>query len=313
MPAFLKPLWAASLALVLGAPLGALANTAQDTPPGYDAGCNCYRNVPYGPVVWFEPTTKKVTRQVMDIYVPQGTPPAAGWPVAYYGHPNGMNHFIRRESTPGSRWAELVQPLLDAGYMVVSYEFRHPVVNYEEGKPAPRYDIQRAINTFTANYAQTLNADPANSFITGNSRGGGLGLLTALTGNFTGGTQIRAVWISQAQTSFDCDEAADTFVLPAERLLFLARCKAVPGAGSALRSVRAGAPPVVATYQNAFRKELVHAYEADLHFPDFGWQLCLRYQAQAQSESNRCQPVDNVAPAAAWSGAVAFFDSHRSQ
>lgn len=303
----LTPLWLAAALLALAAPAATRAATAQDTPPGYDAACHCHRNVPYGSAVWWEPTTRKITRQVMDIHLPDGTPPAGGWPVAYYGHPNGSSHFIAHDPAPGSRWSMLVRPLLEAGYVVVSYEFRHPVVNYIEGRPAPRYDIQRAINTFATRYAPSLGADPSNSFITGNSRGGGLGLLTALTGKFTGDTRIRGVWVAQAQTSFDCEEAADTFILAEDRPAFLAQCRAVPGAGSALREVGGDAPPVMATYEGVFRKELVHADEVDLHYADFGWQLCLRYLAQG--EQSRCRTQDQVPQARMWSGMVSFMNA----
>lgn len=313
MQAFIKPLMrvaSAALALAALTAPAVQANTTQDTPPNWDDHCRCYRQVSYGPTSWYEPTTRKMARQVMDIFVPPGTPPAGGWPVAYYGHPNGSTHFIAMDTNPDSKWSTLVRPLLEQGYVVVSYEFRHPVVNYVEGQPVPRYDIQRAINTFATRYAATLNADVSNSFIFGRSRGGGLGLLTALTGKFNGGTQIRALWLAQAQTSFDCNEAAETFVLPEERDEFLASCQSVPGAGSALKAVRAGSPPVVALYEQAFRKELVHAEEADLHFPDFGWQLCLRYQARG--ESNHCHAADMVPPEQAWNGMAAYFNAHRA-
>jgi acetyl esterase/lipase len=308
---FIKPLRVASAALALAAlitPLTTSAQTAQDVPPNWDEHCRCYRHVSYGPVSWYEPTTRKVARQEMDIFMPPGTPPATGWPVAYYGHPNGSTNFIAMDTKAGSKWSTLVRPLLEQGFIVVSYEFRHPVVNYVEGEPVPRYDIQRAINNFATKYAAPLGADPTNSFIFGRSRGGGLGLLTALTGKFNGGTQIRALWLAQAQTSFDCNEAAETFVLPEEHAEFLASCQSVPGAGSSLKAVRAGSPPVVALYERAFRKELVHAEEADLHFPDFGWQLCLRYQARG--ESSQCQAADMVPPEQSWNGMAQYFSTH---
>jgi acetyl esterase/lipase len=317
-----KPLWVAVASLALlspaisqantGANIGThtAGNTAQETPPGYDANCNCYRNVRYGSINWYEPTTRRMASQVMDIFMPQGTPPANGWPILYYGHPNGMNHFIAKDTNPESKYGLLVKPLLDAGYIVVAYEFRHPVVNYVAGKPAPRYDIQRAINFFANNHAVSLNADPSNSFIAGRSRGGGLGVLTALTGNFTGGTQVRAAWVYQAQTSFSCQENADTFILENERAAFLATCSEVPGAGSALQSVKPNSPPVVASYDKAFRKELVHADEADIHFPDFGWQLCLRYAAQG--ESGQCTPMENVPKLNAWTGMIDYFHAHKA-
>ena len=235
---------AAALAIAALPPAAQAATqrAADGAPPGYNAACNCYRAVPYGSVSWFEPTTKKIAHQVMDIWMPStGT---GSHPIVYYGHPNGTTQFIANDTRPDSLWSRLVKPLTDQGFIVVSYEFRHPVVNYVEGKPAPRYDIQKAINAFALNYAEVLGADPANSFVSGQSRGGGLGILTALTGTLTGGTQVQALWTYQAQTTFNCDESAKDFVIEGDREIFLAECVAVPNAGSAMRAVTAAAPPI---------------------------------------------------------------------
>ena len=285
----------------------AAQHMADGTPPGYNADCNCYRAVPYGSVTWFEPTTKKLAHQVMDIWMPAtGTGPR---PIVYYGHPNGTSQFIANDTRPGSLWSRLVKPLTDQGFIVVSYEFRHPVVNYVEGKPAPRYDIQKAINAFVVNYAAVLGADPANSFVSGQSRGGGLGILTALTGKLTGGTQVQALWTYQAQTTFNCEESATDFVLESDRDLFLGACVAVPNAGSAMRAVTASAPPTVVGYDRPFHKELVPASEVDVHYPDFGWKLCRHYAAQGNGAS--CQAVESLAEADAWSGMADYFTAHR--
>ncbi len=206
-------------------------------------------------------------------------------------------------------WSRLVKPLTDQGFIVVSYEFRHPVVNYVEGKPAPRYDIQKAINAFVANYAAVLDADPSNSFISGQSRGGGLGILTALTGKLTGGTQVQALWTYQAQTTFNCEESATDFVLASDRDAFLGACVAVPNAGSAMRAVTASAPPTVVGYDRAFHKELVPASEVDVHYPDFGWKLCRHYAAHGNGAS--CQAVESLPEASAWAGMADYFTAHR--
>jgi len=308
-PAQLKPLAAALFAASL-APLAtpAQAETVQGTPPGYNANCNCYRNVEYGSTTWFEPTTRKFAKQVMDIWMPANITRPEGAPIVYYGHPNGVGHYIAMDTAPGSLWSRLVKPLTDRGYIVVSYEFRHPVVNHVEGKPVPRYDIQRAINYFTTNFASTLVADPANSFIAGQSRGAGLGLLTALTGAFTGSTKVQGVWTYQAQTSFNCNEMAKTYVIESERSAFLAECVQVDGAGSALQAVSPSSPPIVARYDRAFHKVLVPASQVDVHYPDFGWQLCKRYGIQGLAA--QCTPVENVTQAGAWTGMATFFDEH---
>ncbi|MGM9488350.1 hypothetical protein [Ideonella sp. YS5] len=305
----LKPIAAALFAASL-APLATPAHavTADATPPGYNANCNCYRNVAYGTTTWYEPTTRKYAKQVMDIWMPANITRAEGAPIVYYGHPNGVGNYIAMDTAPGSLWSRLVKPLTDRGYIVVSYEFRHPVVNYVAGNPVPRYDIQKAINFFTNNYASTLVADPANSFIAGQSRGAGLGLLTALTGAFTGSTKVQGIWTYQAQTSFNCNEMAKTYVIQSDRDAFLSQCVQVDGAGSSLQSVSPSSPPVVTRYERAFHKVLVPASEVDVHYPDFGWQLCKRYGVQGLSA--QCSPVENVSDADAWIGMADYFDQH---
>lgn len=282
---------------------------ATGTPPGYNATCRCYRNVSYGSVTWLEPTTRKFARQEMDIWMPDAAVHTGLRPVVYYGHANAATHTIAYDKAPESMYSRFVKPLTDAGYIVVSYEFRHPVVNYVSGLKAPRLDIQKAINYFVANHAAALKADPTNTFITGRSRGGGLGLLTALTGKFSGGTTVRAVRTFQAQTTFDCQESARTFVIESDRDAFLAECTAVPGAGSSLQSVTSAAPPVYVGYDRPFRHQLVPASEVDVHHPDFGLALCDRYnvtEAPAQ-----CVPVEAVAELDEWKGVVDYFNAYR--
>lgn len=293
-------------ALPLASQAGA-QRAADGTPPGYNAACHCYRGVPYGSATWFEPTTRKIARQVMDIWMPSNG--GAPRPIVYYGHPNGTSQFIANDTRPESLWSRLVKPLTDQGFIVVSYEFRHPVVNYVEGQPAPRYDIQKAINAFVLNYAAVLGADPSNSFISGQSRGGGLGLLTALAGRLTGGTRVQALWTNQAQTTFNCEESATDFVLPSDRDAFLAGCVAVPNAGSAMRAVTGVAPPTVVGYDRPFHKELVPASEVDVHYPDFGWKLCRHYASQGNGAS--CLAVESLAEADAWAGMADYFTAHR--
>jgi acetyl esterase/lipase len=301
-----KSLWSTAVLLAAGfAPVESNA-AVESVPPGYNSNCNCYRNVPYGNTTWFEPTTRKWAKQVMDVWMPDTATSSA--PVVYYGHPNGATNFIAYDTTAGSQWSRLIKPLTDRGYIVVSYEFRHPVVNYVSGSPAPRYDIQKAINAFTDQFAASLGADPSNSFISGQSRGGGLGLLTGLTGAFTGNTVVRAMWTYQAQTSFNCTEMSNTYVIESDRAAFMAECVSVPGAGSALKSVSASAPPVYAAYDRPFHKQLVPADAVDVHYPDFGWQLCRRYGSQGLTA--QCTPAESVGIADAWVGMVDYFTAH---
>lgn len=301
--------WTAALAVATTAAWWASPARAAGVPPGYDPACHCHRNVTYGIVSWLEPTTGQVARQVMDIFLP--APGTAGpHPVVFYGHPNGVDHVIAADDRPGSRWSQLVQPLVARGYIVVSYEFRHPVVNHTAGQPAPGQDIRRAIDSFAGRWADALGADVRNTFVTGRSRGAGLGLLTALRGGFRHGTRVRGVWAFEAQTTFECEEAANALVLPDERAAFLAECTAVPAPGSSLQAVSADAPPAVVLYDRPFRRELVRAEEVDIHFPDFGLLLCQRYAAMGVAR--RCDARESVDKDAAWEGLGDRLDAWRA-
>lgn len=308
MPLISKSLWATAAVFAAGfapIPSQALMQAESTVPPGYNASCNCYRNVPYGSTTWIEPTTRKLAKQAMDVWMPpQGF--SGPRPIVYYGHPNGTGNYIAKDITAGSLYSRVVKPLTDQGFIVVSYEFRHPVVNYVAGSPTPRFDIQKAINTFVKNHAVALNADPTNSFISGQSRGGGLGILTALTGKLTG-TTVRAIWTYQAQTTFNCNEMANTFVIESERAAFMTQCTAVPDAGSSLQAVTPSAPPIYAAYDRPFRMVQVHASEVDVHYPDFGYQLCRRYQTEG---TGQCEAAPSVSGDTAWSGMANFFTAH---
>ena len=247
-PGAVRALTSAVLSLLVAVLSTAVAPGAAAAAPGLqgpgqaagdEPGCRCHRNLPYGPVSWQEPTTGRQARQEMDVWMPDRARWPGPHPVVYFGHANGADHVITYSKAPDSMWSRFVKPLNDAGYIVVSYEFRHPVVNNVPGRKPPGKDIEKAINYFVGTYGAALNADPSNSYITGRSRGGGLGLLTALTGRFTGGTVIRAIRAFQAQTTYDCREAADLFVIPSQRDDFVSDCQDVPGAGSALQSVNA--------------------------------------------------------------------------
>jgi hypothetical protein len=65
---------------------------------------------------------------------------------------------------------------------------------------------------------------------------------------------------------------------------------------------------MVAGYERAFRKQLVPASEVDVHYPDFGWQLCVRYGVQGASA--QCQPNEVVDKANAWTGMADYFTAY---
>ena len=51
------------------------------------------------------------------------------------------------------------------------------------------------------------------------------------------------------------------------------------------------------------------ASEIDIHFPDFGWRLCERFDAERVAAS--CDAAPNVGLDDAWVGVPEYFNSHR--
>lgn len=277
----------------------------------FDAACNCYRNVPYGGTSWKEPTLdNRVVSQVMDVWLPTTLPvPGELRPVAFYGHANGSDHVIEKGS---QGYALIVSQFLAKGYVFVSYEFRHPVTNARPGV-TPRLDIQKAIEFFATDVAPdaAVKADPNNTFILGRSRGGGLGILTGLSAEWNvPGITVRAMMGAEAQTTYNCAQIGNTFVIKAERQAFIQSCWLTTprDAGSALSSVTASAPPVLTRYSAAFFNKPVPAAQYDVHHPDQGLELCDVY---ASTTPASCQAEDRVIPDNFWLGVVDFFESKR--
>lgn len=295
---------------------GAASVGAATLAPRFDPVCNCYRDVPYGSATWVEPTCEAALgcdnpnfRQVMDIFLP--TTPATGpRPVVFWGHSNGYNHRIAYSKRRGSEYMTLVKPVIDAGYIFVSYEFRHPVINQDEPGAPIKTDIRDAINRFSSGYARRLSADMGNTFISGRSRGAGLGLLTALTNDFAPGITVRAVWGAQAQSTFDCQQMSDLFITDTTAPLFALLCAVTlpRGAGSSLDEVRVDSPPVFTVFDEGFFRRKVPVTEFGEHHPDFGLALCRAYTAVGNTA---CGAVDQVAPESFYRGMVQFFNGYR--
>lgn len=312
------------LALALSAflHLGATA-----TPPGYDSECNCYRNVPYGTAQWQEPTlppSDPPRTQVLDIWLPKAgsTPP---YPVVFWGHPNGKTHTIAHNpNNPDSTYSRLIKQAINAGALFVSYEFRHPVINAPttasptSGLSPLHFDIRTAIDAFLTTWGPELQADASNVFVTGASRGAGLGVWTSLHGGFTSGAQVRAVWAYNPQTTFQCPETADLFIIPAsvdggvERDAFLAReeCQVAGQFGSSIQTAgpQTTSPPMQVRYDGAFFGTPVTNAQFLIHHPDYGLALCSAY---AQAGSEACIAKDLIEDSKAWSGMMTYFAQFR--
>lgn len=296
---------------------GAASVGAATLAPRFDPVCNCYRDVPYGTASWVEPACEPALgcddpnfRQVMDIFVP--TTPATGpRPVVFWGHSSGYNHRIAYTRLPGTEYMTLVKPVLDAGYIFVSYEFRHPVINKDEPGAPIRTDIRDAINRFASTYARRLSADMGNTFISGRSRGAGLGLLTALTNDFVPGVTVRGIWGAQAQSTFDCQQMSELFIVEGGQPLFALQCAvAVPrGAGSSLDAVLATSPPVRTVYDGTFFRRKVSPLDFGEHHPDYGLALCSAYAAAGNGSA--CGAVDQVPSLDFYQGMVPFFNGLR--
>lgn len=290
----------------------ALALPAFATPPGYDAECQCYRNVEYAPGTFAEPTRGgELLAYVYDIWPPTGpqlSEPRPLLPVVFWGHANGTTHSIAYSNSPNSTYQRLVKPLRQRGFIFVAYEFRHPAVNDPYAIVVNDRDPQTAINHFFVTYGADLNADPANVFLAGVSRGGGMAIWTGLDGVFSPGIDIRAVWAYNAQTAFRCTELAQRYIIPADWSVFFSRpdCNQNTGLPSSVNTAtpQMTSPPLVARYEGLFIGVPVPEAAFGVHHPDFGLSICVAY---GMNGTEPCTPMENIATVNAWDGMPAFF------
>jgi len=263
--------------------------------------CQCYRNVPWGAVQWFEPEVQKVLTQDLDFFpVSREQEPT---PVIVYAHAAMTTKFIG--PTQGA-YLTLVQPARAAGMSFVSIEYRHPVKD-DYIIPVPQDDITSAMR-WIHEHAAALHLDTQNVFLMGHSRGT-LALWTALRYQTDPQVRVNAVFGYNAQTTYRGEEMAERFLIESDRDAFVADFDARHPQhelfGSALAESGVANPPIRLHYEDPFYRTLVPASVFTEHHPDFGLAMC---SAPAlQTPSAPCTAVDRIPRDQAYDGVVDFF------
>lgn len=188
-----------------------------------------HTNIKWGPEVWKEPTRNcKGSRQQFDFWpaVPlDQAAPDATFPTIVYFHANKANHHWE----PGSYMdVQLAQVAHANGYHFISMDFRHPVADqylagYPVGTPVPHQDIKSALSALRSN-APKMKIDVNRMYAFGHSRGT-LALWQALQPGSE--NLVKAVVGYQAQTTYQCRQFADLFMVPGNATeQDVAECKA---------------------------------------------------------------------------------------
>jgi hypothetical protein len=158
--------------------------------------------------------------------------PGTARPVIIWSHPGGLTEkFPFKASTnpadnPYANTTEfqsVLVPAMQAGYALVSIEFRHPVSSYYDASMPPgNTDVRDAVQYVRAN-AALLHIDPNNMFLVGQSRGS-LNMLWGIHDDASdpgdprpwraASSKVNAIWDYQAQTCYDEDPVESTFLLP---------------------------------------------------------------------------------------------------
>lgn len=177
-----------------------------------------HTNIVWGPERWKEPTRNcKGSRQVLDFWpalpLDQAAPEAL-FPTIVYFHPNGVNHHWEPESPLHTQLAQVAH---DNGFHFISVEFRHPVpdqylAGYPAGTPVPHTDVKAVLTTLRTK-ATTLKIDVNRMYAFGHSRGT-LALWQAVQSDSAG--LVKAVVGYQAQTTYQCQQFADLFMVPSK-------------------------------------------------------------------------------------------------
>lgn len=147
--------------------LPALPQTAPPEPePG--RGCLLYRDAVVAPLLGYRPL-------LLDLAVPDGPPPATGWPVVVFVH-GGAFAVGSPKHAPLGRY--LVERLPAAGFAVGLVHFRH---SREAVYPAQLHDVKAAVR-WLRHHHSTLGLDPDRFAAWGHAAGGHLAVMLAVTG-----------------------------------------------------------------------------------------------------------------------------------
>lgn len=218
-------------------------STAGPTPPGnvtppaagdfasYQESATKYVGIPWDTGSWSEVTLGGTTLfRVLDLYLPSGTPPAAGWPVVCWFHANGTSRVI----TPGSNTdTNFLQPHLAAGFAVAAIEFPHPHTNKDAlgGSYLTAYDGPGKAAQMVRSLGPAFNLDRSRVAAMCVSRGS-LAYFACFRPDLADpygdtyqkrqSSRFSALCVYNGQTLHRSATAADMFVIPADRPTFLA-------------------------------------------------------------------------------------------
>lgn len=200
-------------------------------------GAVCHRGVTYAARQGFRPL-------LMDVYVPLRAERAA--PCVLWVHGGAFWAGDRRELPGNWRPGSLFAALVEAGLAVATVDYR---LSGEAPWPAQGDDVADAVR-FLRDNAATLRIDPSRIGVAGESAGGHLAAMLALTGS--GPTAVQAAAILYGVTDlrdFEGQEPVpeDLRTTP-EAVLLRALAEEAPeefAAASPITHAHAGAPPVL--------------------------------------------------------------------
>jgi len=262
----------------------------------------------WGNYFWQEPALGCKWVGLTFDYWPAANGYAGPRPTILYFHPNEASSHVK----PGAAFdVNVIQPATQAGYNVLSVEFRHPVTDQYLAKYNNGQVFHTDVGLFVMwlrQHAAQLNVSTNNIFSFGYSRGT-LSLWQALQPDMGGpGTGLPSSLVSavigyQAQTTYQCDEYGTLFLqmkTDPDSVAAVQNCKDTnwmyPQFGSAVDSVTSSSVPVMLQYQLGFELQgtsrtlirkvtyayLIANYEEE-HYPDYGIAL---YDAYGR-KSNR--------------------------
>lgn len=264
----------------------------------YRTSATSWAAVPYGAATWSEGGTRS---QVINVTLPSGTAPPAGWPMVAYFRSNATAYTI----APGSDLdTNFKQVAIGLGYGVAEIEFRHPVM--QEALGAPHTDAGLALQ-FMRSLHQALNIDRSRIHAFCRSRGS-LALWQAMqTDRANSGAStyagrqsslIKSAWVIQGQVLYSTARFADTYIVPADRAAVLAANPDNPAWGNTLDDVATAAelPQVAMVHELPWYGAQVTAAQmaadgSQVHFPDAGRLMVAAYEARGQGQ--KCAAWDN--------------------
>jgi len=135
-------------------------------------------DVVYGEVAGYRPLE-------LDLYLPETTGP---WPVIVHVHGGGWRRGSRRHPLP-ALGPGFYAGLAGQGFAVAAIDYR---LSGEARFPAPLEDVRAAIG-WVGDHGASYGLDPGRVFLWGDSAGGHLALLAALTGATVPGSGVQGV------------------------------------------------------------------------------------------------------------------------